>query len=187
MLDTAGLGQLIRARKRQAFRLQTLDAYDVGSDGGDVARYLSGERDPDPRRKEQWLARLRAEQDQGKTRLVVHVVHGPLSPYLRYACEWGYRLNVAAAPAVMDVRILDLAERPRPAGLDVDHDFWLLDDQVLIRMHYDPEGRFLGAELLEAAELPRYRAARDAALGAAEVFGTYWRRHPQYHRANQAA
>jgi hypothetical protein len=46
---------------KRAFRLETLDAYDVGSDGEDVARYLRGEASPDPERKEPWLAQLRVE------------------------------------------------------------------------------------------------------------------------------
>ncbi len=185
MLDAPRLGELIRSRfTRSAFRLETLDAYDVGDDGGDVARYLRGEPEPDPERKGAWLARLRAERAAGKMRQRVHVLRGPLSGYLRYECEWGYLPNVTAGE---DVRILDLAERPRPPAADIDHDFWLLDDQVVARMHYDQSGRFAGAEILADAELPRYRAARDAALEAAEPFTRYWRRHPEYHRANQAA
>jgi hypothetical protein len=184
-LDAAQLGELIRSRfTRRAFRLETRAAYEVGSDGGDVARYLRGEREPDPERKGAWLTRLRAEQAAGKLRQRVHVLRSPLSGYLRYECEWGYVPNVAAGE---DVRILDLAERPLPAGLDIDHDFWLLDDQLVVRMHYDEGGRFLGAEVLVAAELPRYRLGRDAALEAAEPFSSYWGRHPEYHRVNQAA
>jgi hypothetical protein len=185
MLDAPQLGELIRSRfTRTAFRLETLDAYDVGDDGGDAARYLAGEPEPDPERKGAWLARLRAERAAGKARQRVHILRSPLSGYLRYECEWGYLPNVAAGE---DVRILDLAERSLPPAADIGHDFWLLDDQVAVRMHYDQNGMFQGAEVLPDAGLPRYRAARDAALEAAEPFTSYWRRHPQYHRANQAA
>ena len=185
LLDAAELGNLIRSRfGRLACRVETLDRYDVGSDGADVARYLRGEPDPDPARKGAWLSRLRAERAAGKLRQVVHVLRGPLSPYLRYECEWGYLPNVAAG---QDVRILDLAERPRPPALDLDHDFWVLDDQLAVRMHYDQDGRFLGAEVVPASELARYRAAWEAAIRAAEPFTSYWRRHPEYYRANQAA
>lgn len=184
-LDTAQLGELIRSQfTHSAFRLETLDRYDVGSDGGDVARYLRGEREPERERKDAWLARLRAERAAGKIRQRVHVVQGPLSDYLRYECEWGYLPNVAAGE---NVAILDLAERPRPPELDVDYDFWLLDDRLAVRMHYDAGGQFVGADVLAETELPHYRSVRDAALLAAEPFSSYWSRHPQYHRANQAA
>jgi len=184
MLDATQLGELIRGHfTSSAFRLETLASYDVGSDGGDVARYLRGESAPDPSRKDAWLARLRREAAEGKQRQRVHVWRGPLSPYLRYEAEWGYLPNVMAGE---DVRVLDLAERSRPDDL-VDHDFWLLDDQMVVRMHYDERGCFVGAEVLADADLPRYRAARDAAISAAEPFVSYWQRHPEYHRANRAA
>jgi hypothetical protein len=167
-----------------AFRLETLDTYTSASDGGDVARYLAGEPAPDPERKERWLSQLRAERAQGRTRQRVHVLTSPIGPYLRYECEWGYAPNVEAGE---DVRILDLAERPRPPALDVDHDFWLIDDQEVIRMDYEADGRFSGAEVAGPGALPRYLAARDAALSAAEPFTTWWQRHPEYYQANNRA
>ena len=51
-------------------------------------------------------------------------------------------------------------------------------------MHYDLDGRFTGAEVLDPRELPRHRAARDAALASAEPFSIYWRRHPEYHQVS---
>ena len=184
MLDVTGLGEYIDSHfTRHAFRLETLAVYDVPSDGEDVERYLRGEPGPDPARKGPWLERLRRERREGKRRQRVHVVRSPLSDYLRYECEWGYLPNVAAGE---EVWILDLAERPAPAGL-VDHDFWLLDDEHVVRMHYDDQGRFIGAEVLDAEQLPRYQRARDLAVAAAEPFLDYWRRHPEYHRANWSA
>jgi hypothetical protein len=178
MLGEARFEEVMSGFRRHAFRLETLDVYNVGEDN-EVARYLRGELAPDPEDQEPWLATLRAERAAGKMRQRVHVLRGPLTSYLRYECEWGYLPNTAAGE---DVRILDLAERPRPAGLDVDHDFWLLDDSDVLRMHYDAGGGFLGAEILGEEMLPRYLAARDAALGAAEPFASYWRRHPEYHQ-----
>lgn len=185
MLDEAGLGDVIRVNfTRILFRMETRRDYDVGSDGGDVARYLRGEEGPDPARKGAWLGRLRREQAEGKRRERVHVWRGPLSDYLLYECEWGYLPNSRAGERI---KVLDLAERPRPEGLIDDHDFILIDDRLAIRMHYEAQGRFTGAEILGDEALPRYRAARDAALEASEPFDAYWSRHPQYHRRNRAA
>jgi hypothetical protein len=183
MLTLAQLGERISGF-RTAFRLETLDAYVSASDGGDVDRYLRGDPEPDPERKGRWLAQLRAEREQGRVRQRVHVFRGPLTGYLRYECEWGYAPNYQAGE---DIRILDLTERPRPPGLDVDHDFWVVDDQDVIRMHYDQDGRFIGAEVLAPAAIPRYQATRDAALAAAEPFSGWWARHPQYHQVNNQA
>ena len=185
MIDLPQLSDLINGYSETAFRLETLEAYASASDGADVARYLAGDSAPDPARKGAWLDRLRSERAEGRLRQRVHVLCSPLTGYLRYECEWGYAPNSQAGE---DIRILDLAERPLPPPLvGIDHDFWLIDGQTVIRMHYDGDGRFDGAEVLPSADLPRYQAARDAALAGAELFPAYWERHPQFHQVNQAA
>lgn len=183
MLDECGLDEFFAANfHRTAFRLEVRDNYAVASDGGDFARYLAGEDLPDAARKNAWLDELRADTAAGKRWQWVHVVRGPLSDYLRYAFEWGYAINIRAGA---DVCVIDLAEQPRPAGIP-DEDFWLLDDEAVLIMHYDDQGRFLGAEPAVQAELPRYRHARDVAWKAAEPFAGYWARHPDFHRARVA-
>lgn len=163
---------------KTAARLEVRDLYAVASDGGDFARYLAGEDAPDPARKNAWLDELRADAAAGKHWQWVHVVRGPLSDYLRYAFEWGYRLNIRAGA---EVKILDLAEHPRPDGL-VGEDFWVFDDGAVLVMIYDDQGRFLGAEPVSDQD-GRYRRALEAAWHAAEPFDQYWQAHPAYHRA----
>lgn len=180
MLDERELDRFFaRHFHRTAFRLEVRQSYDVAAERGEVARYLAGEPGPDPDRSSPWLDELRADTAAGKHWQWVHVVRGPLSPYLRMAFEWGYSANVRAGA---DVRVLDLAEHTRPAGL-INEDFWLLDDEAVLIMRYDGNGRYLGAEPADPAELPRYRRARDAAWQAAEPLRGYWGTHPQYHRA----
>jgi hypothetical protein len=189
MLTATELGDYIDARlTRSAFRLELLDRYDVESDGVDFARYLRGEPEPTPERKQPWLDRLQREREAGILNHRVHVLRTPLTDYLRYECEWGYAPNAAAGE---DIRILDLAERQLPACTRlahlVDHDFWLIDNRHAIRMHYDDDGRFLGAEPVPDSQLARYQHARDAAIAAAEPFNRWWARHPEEWRANRAA
>jgi hypothetical protein len=162
--------------------LEVRDAYAVASDGGDFAHYLAGESLPDAARKNAWLDELAADTAAGKSWQWVHVVRSPLSDYLRYAFEWGYAINISAGA---DVRVLDLAETPRPPGVP-DEDFWLLDDDAAVVMVYDSDDRFVGAEPVPASEAARYRAARDAAWAAAVPFAAYWAAHRGYHRARVA-
>jgi hypothetical protein len=164
---------------RSAFRLEVRDRYDMPAERDQLARYLAGEPGPDPDRSSPWLDELRTDTTAGKRWQWVHVVRGPLSPYLRMAFEWGYPANVRAGG---QVRVLDLAEQDEPDGL-ADEDFWLLDDEAVLIMRYDDGGRYLGAEPADASELARYRRARDAAWQASEPLSRYWRTHPQYHRA----
>lgn len=169
---------------RSAWRLEALDVYDVESDGDDVARYLAGQDRPTNTTQGPWLEQLRNDTAAGKSWSRVHVFRGPLSDYLRYECEWGYVYNVAAGE---DVRILDLTERDEPAGL-LNEEFWLYDDRYVLVMKYDDAGHFLGGIPVEdESQLPKYLAARDAAVAAAEPFTDWWERHPQYHRNAQMA
>jgi len=167
---------------RTLFRLETLDVYEVASDGSDYRRYLDGEPEPDWERKQPWLDELRAVRNAGDYRHRVHVLRTPLGPYLRYECEWGYAYNVQVGE---DIRILDLSETPEPTGL-VDHDFWLADNELVVLMHYDDAGQFLGGEALPATETPRYVAARNAAWEAATPFEPWWAARPQYHRSTRS-
>lgn len=184
MLNEAQLGEAIDARfTRTLFRLEVLDRYDVTTDGADFGRYLRGEPGPDPARKQPWLDQLRREAAEGKYSHRVHVLTSPLSDYLRYECEWGYAYNATAGE---DIRILDLSEVSRPAGL-LDEDFWLIDGAHVVRMHYSTGGTFTGAEIMPTGALPRYQAARDAAWAAAVPFTAWWSDHPQYWRTNWLA
>jgi hypothetical protein len=182
VLDEAALGDLLDTAVRDLFRLETLDLYEVRSDGSDFDRYLRGEPGPDMARKQPWMDRLAADAARGLRNYRVHVLRSPLSPYVRYECEWGYAFNVTAGE---EIRVLDLAERPEPAGL-VHEDFWLMDDTTVVRMRYR-EGRFTGAEVLPPADLDRYRAARDAAWHGAVPFTEYWSAHRHYWRDRQAS
>lgn len=184
MLDEQQLGDYIDAHFTSTlFRLETLDRYDVGSDGGDLARYLAGEPGPDMARKGPWMEQIRSEVARGLHTYRVHVVRGPLTGYLRFEFEWGYAYNARAGE---HIRILDLTERPAPAAL-ASEDFWLIGHDHAIAMRYDPDGRFTGAELAPANAVPRYRAARDAAWAAAAPFAAWWDAHPQYWRDRRRA
>ncbi|GAA3551084.1 hypothetical protein GCM10022419_034220 [Nonomuraea rosea] len=173
MLSAPELGELIRNNLTEtAFRLETLDRYEVPTDGGDFARYMKGEPGPTPERKQAWTDRLTREREAGIRRSRVHVLRTPLTDYLRFECEWGHALNTH----LEDIRILDASERSLPAEVP-DHDYWLIDNRLVIRMHYDDTGRFVGAEIRDDVAL--YRHARDVAMSAAEPFSSWWQRHPE--------
>ncbi len=185
MLTLTELGPYIEVRfTRAAFRLETLQAYDVTSDGSDFGRYLAGETEPTSERKAPWLAQLAAEHARGLHRHRVRVVTAPVTDYTRYECEWGYAPNTAAGE---DIRVLDLtaSDVDSPLVGYTGGDFWLITDHsgydYPIVMHYSPGGQFLGAD--EAPETPhRYREIRDLAWQAAEPFEQWWAQNPQLHR-----
>lgn len=186
MLTVAELSEIMSSARRSLFRLETLDRYEVPIDGSDFSVYLTGGDQPPNPDKLAWREHLRAEKAAGIRRHRVHLIDTTygLGDYLRYECEWGYTATTAAGE---DVRILDLPPARRPPELtEIDHDFWLLDEQRVLRMHYDADATFHGAELLPADHMSLYQAARDVAWSRAEEFTSWWAAHPEYHRANQS-
>ncbi len=68
-----------------------------------------------------------------------------------------------------------------PPGL-MPIDYWILADTYPVPMHYDPHGRFLGAEVAPPDRLAEFVRDRDRAWAAAEPFDTWWSRHNELHR-----
>jgi hypothetical protein len=179
-LDVAELGRHLGEFRHELFRMETLPAYAVTSDGDDYQRWLAGETEPTWERKNRWLATLRAEHAAGKISRRVRVLSEQVTEYENYACEWGYALN---APAGEDIRILHRGEHGIPEDVIADQDFWIVDDREVVAMHYAADGRFEGAEVLPEDNLDRYRDTRDRTWEAAEPFVEWWARHPELHRS----
>lgn len=176
-LDLAQLTDAVLGYQQSRFRMETLPAYAVASDGDDFHRWLRREAEPDWERKQGWYDTLRAEAARGRVNSRVRVFTADLTEYERYSCEWAYVHTTAAGE---DIRVLRRGEHAIPAEVVSGLDWWLVDDTVLIHMRYDEVGRFLHADLVDATD--EYRHARDAAWAAAEPFGPWWARHPELHR-----
>ncbi len=168
MLSGEDFGRLFETFERTAFRLETLAVYSVEEEREEFERFLAGgdmgpDWDDNP-----WV---RSMTDKGKDVSRVHVLTSPLTDYLRYELA-AYPGNITAGETI---GIIDKADQA-VAGLP-DHDFWLFDDQDVYRMHYTPEGAFIGADLLPAHCLAEYQDYRDRALAEAVPFADYWERH----------
>jgi Family of unknown function (DUF6879) len=152
--------------QREAFRLETLPAYNVGSERAEYERFIATGRldisDGDP-----WLTRVRHFRRTGRWIGRVHVISRPLTDYLCYEFAV-YHYTVTAGE---DVRILDLADQPNP-GLPA-QDFWLFDDTAIVRMDYGPDGTQRGRELLDDADPAPYVGWKQLALEHAQQFMEY--------------
>ncbi len=181
LLSLSQLREVLDTTTQDLFRWETLPAYEVASDGSDYRRYLDGADAPTPERKQPWLDTLRAWADQGRPRRRVRIIHDPITDYERYACEWGYALNSQAGEII---RIIDLAQTPLPPELTrIAGDFWLIDSREVVAMHYQPDGQFRAAEILEPQHVAEHRTAAAVAWELSEDFTTWWNDHPQHHRS----
>lgn len=178
LLDSAELGGYLGGFRTRLFRMETLPAYAVDSDGDDYRRWLAGEPEPTWARKNRWLDVLRQERAGGKVSSRVRILSEQLTDYERYACKWGYALNSRAGE---DIRVLHRGEHHIPVGV-IEHDYWVMDDDQVVAMHYDEHGRFEGADILDRDALDVHLRDRDTAWDAAEPFLDWWARHPELHR-----
>lgn len=128
---------------RSVWRLELHPVYVMPQEEETLSRWRAGERLPDDYWSP-WMERVAGYLRTGRSIGRVHVVHRPLSEYLRFEFEWYYRQHVRAGE---DIRILDLTGKPDPRLPD--HDFWLFDDKQVVRMLYRPDGTQIGRELVE--------------------------------------
>ena len=181
MLTEAELDPYFDDIKREAFRLEALPAYAVDAESAGLSAYLAAEPFQKSDAGQAFNEFIRDQVEAGVTWHRVRVVRGPLTDYERWECEWGYAVSEEFGHRTF---ILDLSETVNPPGRP-GYDWWMLDERVVLRFHYDDRGAFLGADALEdAGQLAEHRRYRDAALAAAVPFPAYWSAHPQYWREN---
>jgi uncharacterized protein DUF6879 len=166
----AEFDELFTAFRHTAFRLETLDRYDVGYEEEPLRRFLAGKPKPHDDAKQAWVRTIADALAAGKRMERVHVVTEPLTDYLRFELAWGYPENVEAGE---DIRILPVSLGSWPAGVP-NHDFWLFDSKSVAVMRYDDGGRFRGAELVEDSEIVMQHCSwRDAAWRDAVPYKQY--------------
>ncbi|GII81193.1 hypothetical protein Sru01_61750 [Sphaerisporangium rufum] len=166
------LGRLFQEFRYTAYRLETLQRYDVPAERAGFARFLAGDTADERSIVGGWIERVVSRAVQaGKRMQRVHVVELPLTDYLRFEFAWGYRHSVRAGE---DVRILPVAAGEWPEHLPRNLDYWLFDSCHLVRMHYRDDGSFAGAERIQdPVDIVQAGHLRDVALHSAVRFEEY--------------
>jgi hypothetical protein len=154
--DAERIAALFRDFTTSAFRLELRQTYRITEEQDRLAKFLAGE--PKPMVDAPWRRTVKAKTEAGAAMLRAKVVRRPLTDYTRFLLAWGIPDNIEAGERY---RIVDDTDR----DLDLpDHDFWLFDDEHVVRLDFAADGRFLGRGLVEDPDLGRYRAWRDGAL-----------------------
>ncbi|AUY50671.1 DUF6879 family protein [Streptomyces sp. CB01881] len=163
------LGEWLSQFSREAFRLETLDDYSQ-SGGVDAYRaFLAGEEQPEEYKTAGWVKTVADATRAGKRMYRVHILSRPLTDYLRFELAWGYHRNMAAGEEFF---ILDTTsqENPTPEASD----FWLFDDETVVAMSYEDNGKYLGAEFLGGSRVDEFRACRDTVMAHSVPFAEWW-------------
>lgn len=151
-----------------AFRLELQPFYVVDYERDLYESYLSGNPKPatDSAVLRAWLDKIRQQISDGKTVERVRVFDEPMTNYQRWT-RYMDRWNREAGETIHYL----LRARAHSVGLLPDAgpgDWWLLDDERLVTMGYDAEGRRARSELItEDIRVRQARTWRDLAVSAA--------------------
>jgi hypothetical protein len=125
-VDSEEFGQFFTSFEHTAYRLETLQRYDVSYELEPFRAFLADEPRPHDPSKERRTAMIRNAAAEGKALQRVHVIAEPPTDYLRYELMWSYAPNVRAGE---DIRILPIQPGQWP---DLPHrDYWLFDTHDL--------------------------------------------------------
>lgn len=167
--------RLFQECRYTAFRLETLQVYDVGYEREAFSAFMADGELIESDSQQEWDRIVR----RGPQYRRVHVVTEPLTDYVRFECACAYRRSVRAGEGV---HILPIQEGAWPEGIP-QYDFWLFDSQHLVRMHYTADGTMLTPELVtESQEIVRANVVRDRALHLATPFTEYEKRFDTHMR-----
>lgn len=169
-VTSAEFDALFTSFEHTAYRLETLQQYDVSYEVEPYRAFLEGHPRPTDTAKNDWVDMIRDATAAGKVIQRVHVVEEPLTDYLRYELEWSYTPNVEAGE---DIRIMPVETWPSLPR----YDYWLFDSSDLWVMEYADDGAFLYIEQVsDPAEIVRHARWRDAALHRSIPYADYMRR-----------
>lgn len=168
MLSIDDFGTLFENLEHSAWRLLTLDNYDVlENERADFAEWQRTGRVRD-RAGEPWLDMVTHYARHGVPFARTHLFPGrdQLTPYCAYVLET-YEANDAAGESV---NIADKASHPELARLDTD--FWLLDDKVIV-LEYDDKRHYAGAYAVTGTMARQLREQRELASRYAVPLASY--------------
>jgi len=119
--------------KHSAVHLETRDAYGTATELPHMAKWAAGEPD-DLEWLQGWCAKVRAHVEAGRTVRRARVVSEPLSDYQR----WSYSIARPMVEAGEDIRWVP---RRLVSSIGIPgNDFYLLDDELVIFLHYAGSG-----------------------------------------------
>jgi hypothetical protein len=150
----------------EAFRVETLPAYDVPEEAADLEAWRAGRPPPPPdTTSDPWLARISDDTAAGRTWRRLRLVSSPLSEYERW------ELDEYATAEGEQVRVLDRALAKNLI------DVWLFDTLSTTPagylLRYTPAGEWIGATALTTDHARHLARLAQSAWERAEPLTDY--------------
>lgn len=172
LLDPDEFRKRLRGFERSAWRWEAQQVYDFPTELEQVARYVAGESKPDGYNSG-WLDNVRGVTESGRTIGRVRAVRRPLTDYVRCQLDWVTPDSVRAGE---DIRVLDVTDDD--LGMPT-YDWWLFDDELVVRLNFTPDGSLVDIEELGDIEVSQYVEWMDTARSRAVPYGEYARAERQ--------
>lgn len=165
--------ELFNGYQKSAYRLEAKQVYSKDSEDEAVRRFVAGQ----PHGMDfGWALDEKGENaEAGRVQNTVRVVVEPPTDYTR----WELSVYPEFDAAGEKIHIIGVGQGEWPANVP-HQDYWLFDDRDVWRMHYHPNFRFVGAELLDDPdEIAQHLRWRDAALNRAVPLAEYLAAHAE--------
>jgi hypothetical protein len=122
----------LMAYRSTAFRLEQRPIYLHDLTDPDLIRWMAG--DHTPRTTSEWSRSVEANTAAGKVMRRVRIFETPPTPYQQWL-RWYSTINVDAGEIQTEITRPVADEH----GLTTAGDWWLLDNELLIEFHFDPD------------------------------------------------
>jgi hypothetical protein len=162
------IAHLFAEFEHTAFRLETRRGYASDRQGPRFQAFMRGVI-PEPEPDHPWNINVRERTEQGATFSRVRIIDEPPTDGQRFLMATAAG-NVAAGE---DIRVLT-RDKAQQLALP-EHDLWLFDSRILVRMHIDNSDTTVGVEFVgDEAEVLAACQARDTAWRAAVPTDEVW-------------
>ncbi|GBE20136.1 MAG TPA: hypothetical protein ENG87_05570 [Candidatus Pacearchaeota archaeon] len=148
--------------KKYAFRLELLQEYKVDGEKKDFEDFLKTGKIKKEYNDEEYLI-IKNAKDRNASMSRVHVFELPLTDYLKFEFKM-YKFNELAGEKIFLLDKLDFEK----INSNINFDFWLFDDKIVLKMNYDKEGRFLGFEEIRT-DLRKFIELKDKLLSISKA------------------
>lgn len=108
----------------------------------------------------EWCRDMKSKNERGISTARVRMVRRPLNDYTKWELAWH---KAAAAFSKDDIRVIeeDAFKSLFPNGLP---DFWMVDDKLVFRLVYGPQGKYLRSEPVSPDQVTLYVKYKNVLL-----------------------